>query len=382
MVRPLNVTRPETRILIVAPSGRMLAASARRGGLRPVVFDLFGDSDTRELAETHVLTDENGRFDEPRLLRQVEAVVAANPVHGLVYGGGLECLPELLQRLARLVPLCGNPPEVARACKTPERFFSCLARLGIPFPETCFSSPPAGSEWLVKPRCGTGGKRVGFHAARDGAGAEVYFQRHIQGEALSALFLADGRTARVVGFNTLWSENRSTDTPFLFAGTLNRTPLDDAQRAEIRGWVESLSGALALKGLNGLDFMFDGQRCHVLEVNPRPSATLTLYDAGYPQGLLAAHLDACSGRLPAGDLPPSVPRAWRVVHAQRDGQIPPGLEWPAWSADRPPPGACFGAGEPLCTVSAEGATGEDAAALSEARRDAVLALCSAQGRAA
>jgi predicted ATP-grasp superfamily ATP-dependent carboligase len=356
----------------------MLAASARRGGLRPVVFDLFGDSDTRELAETHVLTDENGCFDEPRLLRQVEAVVAANPVHGLVYGGGMECLPELLERLARLVPLCGNAPEVARACKTPERFFSCLARLGIPFPETRFSSPPAGPEWLVKPRCGTGGKRVGFHAAREGAGAEVYFQRHVQGAALSALFLADGRTARVVGFNTLWSENGGRDAPFLFAGTLNRAPLDDAQRREVQSWVENLSRALGLKGLNSIDFMFDGARCQVLEVNPRPSATLTLYDADYPQGLLAAHLDACAAGVPAGDLPQSPPRAWRVVYAQRDGQIPAALEWPAWSADRPLPAARFRVGEPLCTVSAEGATGEEAANLSAARRDAVLERCGAR----
>ncbi|HLF96736.1 MAG TPA: ATP-grasp domain-containing protein [Methylococcaceae bacterium] len=342
------------------------------------MFDLFGDRDTREMAETHVLTDENGLFDEPRLLQHVATVVAAHSVRGLVYGGGLECLPELLERLARVVPLCGNPPEVVRACKTPERFFSCLARLGIPFPETRFFPPPADPRWLVKPRCGTGGKRVGFHAAREGAGAAVYFQRHVSGVALSALFLADGRTARVVGFNTLWSENRGGETPFLFAGTLNRTPLGDAHRAEVQGWVESLSGALGLTGLNGLDFMFDGQRCHVLEVNPRPSATLTLYDADYPQGILAAHLDACAGRLPAGDLPASPPRAWRVVYAPRDGQIPPVLEWPAWSADRPPPGARFRAGEPLCTVCAEGATGEDAAALSTARCDAVLALCGAQ----
>jgi predicted ATP-grasp superfamily ATP-dependent carboligase len=209
------------------------------------------------------------------------------------------------------------------------------------------------------------------------AGAAVYFQRYIEGAALSALFLADGRTARVVGFNDMWSENLGGSTPFLFAGALNRTPLDDALRAEVRRWVDALSGALGLKGLNGLDFMFDGQRCHVLEINPRPGATLALYDADYPRGLLAAHLDACAGKLPADDLPPSPPRAWRVVYAQRDGEIPPELEWPVWSADRPQPGARFRAGEPLCSVIAEGATREDAATLSEARRDVILARCGA-----
>jgi predicted ATP-grasp superfamily ATP-dependent carboligase len=355
----------------------MLAASARRAGWRPVVFDLFGDSDTRAMAETFVVADENGGLDAPRILREVKAFAAAQPVHGLVYGGGMECRPELLGRLARLATLLGNPPPVARECKTPERFFSCLTRLAIPFPETRFSPPPDGAGWLVKPRCGTGGKRVGFHAARDVAGAGVYFQRYIQGAALSALFLADGRTARVVGFNEMWSENPNGATPFLFAGTLNRAPLDDALRAEVRSWVEALSGALGLKGLNGLDFMFDGQRCHVLEVNPRPGATLALYDADYPRGLLAAHLDACAGKLPDGDPPLSPPRAWRIVYARRDGEIPPELEWPGWSADRPLPDARFRAGDPLCSVFAQGATREDAATLSEARRDAILAWCGA-----
>ncbi len=38
-------------VLIAALSGRALAACARRGGYRPLVADLFGDLDTRELAE-------------------------------------------------------------------------------------------------------------------------------------------------------------------------------------------------------------------------------------------------------------------------------------------------------------------------------------------
>ncbi|MDB5557347.1 MAG: hypothetical protein JWQ36_281, partial [Enterovirga sp.] len=37
-------------ILILAQSGRALAAAARRAGLRPYVADLFGDEDTRALA--------------------------------------------------------------------------------------------------------------------------------------------------------------------------------------------------------------------------------------------------------------------------------------------------------------------------------------------
>src|SRR4026208_811968 len=44
-------SRPEPRsLLIVAISGRQLAASARRAGLTPLVADFFADADTQELA--------------------------------------------------------------------------------------------------------------------------------------------------------------------------------------------------------------------------------------------------------------------------------------------------------------------------------------------
>src|SRR5438105_11965109 len=40
-------------VLIVAASGRALAASARRGGFTPLVADFFGDQDTLALAPAH-----------------------------------------------------------------------------------------------------------------------------------------------------------------------------------------------------------------------------------------------------------------------------------------------------------------------------------------
>ncbi|HEX8417993.1 MAG TPA: tetrahydromethanopterin C1 transfer protein, partial [Methylobacterium sp.] len=80
-------------ILIAAQSGRALAQAARRAGLRPLVVDLFGDSDTLALAEHHRWA--GGRFGSGRL--GGEAVLAAldelaglsrTPPIGIVLGSG------------------------------------------------------------------------------------------------------------------------------------------------------------------------------------------------------------------------------------------------------------------------------------------------------
>ena len=41
-------------VVIIAASGRALAASARRGGYVPLVVDWFGDADTLALSAAHV----------------------------------------------------------------------------------------------------------------------------------------------------------------------------------------------------------------------------------------------------------------------------------------------------------------------------------------
>ena len=62
----------------------------------------------------------------------------------------------------------------------------------------------------------------------------------------------------------------------------------------------ALAGLVAATGLSGLvsaDLMVDGEAWWLLEVNPRPGATLDLLDRG-PVPLFHAHLAASRGRLP------------------------------------------------------------------------------------
>jgi predicted ATP-grasp superfamily ATP-dependent carboligase len=333
----------------------MLARSAARSGLRPVVLDLYADTDTRQHAAAWAQVPPGPvGFEPAALLAAAARLASAEQGYALAYGSGLDLAPDLLERLSLGRQVYGNCLEALRLVKSPVAFFGLLDRLGIPYPETRFDPPSDPRGWLVKPGCGEGGKGVGFCAQSGRAGAGGYYQRHLPGPPRSALFLADGVNARLIGFNTLWTASLPGQ-PFLFAGAVNRTDLSPAQRAEVSAHLARLTQAAGLKGLNCLDFMLDeAGACRVLEINPRPSATLGLYDADFPEGLLARHLRACRGELGAPWQPGVMARAFRVWFADHDFAVPDTLDWPAWCADRPPADTFIRAGEPLCSVEAEG----------------------------
>lgn len=338
------------RLLVVGRSARMMVGSAARAGLRPVALDLYADADTRECAEAceAVASGEIG-FGPAALL---EAAARLAPAYPLVYGSGLDVAPDVLSQLAQGREVFGNSSELLRQLKTPETFFELLHRLDIPFPEIRFSPPHNSENWLLKSGCSEGGMGVRF-CAQGGAGAGDYFQRRLPGAPFSALFLADGENAQILGFNTLWTASHF-GRPFLFVGAINRAGLGREQRMHVQRHVMRLVRAKGLIGLNSLDFMVEGETCRVLEINPRPSATLALYDPDFPEGLLARHIRACRGRLydtgPCGE----AARAFAVVFAPRTIEVSDAMAWPEWCADRPVAGSVIEAGQPLCTVEAEG----------------------------
>jgi predicted ATP-grasp superfamily ATP-dependent carboligase len=251
---------------------------------------------------------------------------------------------------------------VLSTVRSPHSFFPLLDRLGIRHPEVRYTAPSDLAGWLVKEPGGAGGTRV-RPAGRGRVRSTTYFQRHMPGQVCSVLFLANGRQAFVVGFNQQWTSDSHPALPFLYGGAVGHASLPAGVERAIRDRVDALAAATGLVGLNGIDFLLDGESWSVLELNPRPTATMELYDPDYERGLLEWHLRACSGELP-GSVPASrLSRASTIVHAARPWQVAAAFEFPGWCRDLPPPGTRFASGDPVCTVHAEADTPEAAVSL-------------------
>jgi len=350
----------QASLLLVSASGRALAQSAARCGMRAVVLDLFNDMDVREVASSsRCVAGRSGKFDGAKLLAAAADLCPPETCAGFVYGSGLEGRPRLLERLARGRQLFGNPASTVALVKDPRRFFPLLDSLGIPHPEVRLDPPDDVSRWLVKRIGGAGGGHVRPARSRHRARPFRYFQALQAGRTLSALFAADGRRAQLIGFNEQWSAFARSTSPYCYGGAVSHPALPASVCQSVTAMLDHLVGATKLVGLNGLDFILAGEVPWVLEVNPRPTATIDLHDADVEGGLLALHLRACRGELVR--IPRSVgSRAHAIVYADRPVRVPAGMAWPDWSTDIPAGGSLIRTGAPVCSVHAAAADSDQA----------------------
>jgi hypothetical protein len=78
------------------------------------------------------------------------------------YTGAVENHPDLIDAIARVHPLAGNPGDVVRRLRDPVHLAAAARAAGLSFPKT-ISSPdriPLDGTWLVKPLASAGGRGI------------------------------------------------------------------------------------------------------------------------------------------------------------------------------------------------------------------------------
>ena len=334
----------------------MLADLAKRDGRPVVAFDLFGDLDLRRSASRVV--------KRGGLTALVDVAVAEAP-GDVVYGASFENHPALVARLAERHVLLGNPPSTLRAVRDPAQLGAALS--GLPYPRTTLTAPSSG-RWLRKSLRGGGGIQV--RAWRDGAlPAGTYLQEHIDGVACSAAAVGDGKDAVVLGLTEQLVGQRAFGVRgHRWCGNLVPPRMPSGELlAQARATCSRLAGAFALRGLFGVDFIWDGERAWTVEVNPRPTASLEAIEAASGVGVFDAHLRGCAGELPriGAQRPGAAGKA--VLFATEDVVVGDSMGWPERGVrDVPHPGERIAAGRPICTVVATAATPGEALASLEA----------------
>jgi predicted ATP-grasp superfamily ATP-dependent carboligase len=344
----------------------MLAELATRDGQRVVAFDLFGDLDLRRSASRVVTPSELGGG---RMRALVDAAAMEAP-SGVVYGAGLENHPALVARLAGRHALLGNTPGTLRAVRTPARVGAALHDAGLPYPRTFVTAPAERSRrWLRKPLRGGGGTRV--HEWRGGRlPAGTFVQERIDGVACSAAVVGDGVDAVVLGLTEQLVGRRAFGVRgYRWCGNIAPPRLPAGEREALLGQARAicscLAGAFALRGLFGVDFMWDGERAWTVEVNPRPTASLEAIEAlrPHPPGVFDAHLRACAGALPRVEPGRSGAAGKAVLFATENVVIGDSVRWLECGVrDVPHPGERIAAGRPVCTLVTTAATPQDALA--------------------
>lgn len=369
-----------TNLLVIGASARWFAESARRAGWRVAAIDLFNDQDLKEACSQIVwLTP----AEYPAAIPARAAQLPPGPV---VYGGGLENHPLVLTQLAADRPVAGNGPATFRAIRQPAGLAALAAAAGWQFPET-HADPatlPTAGRFLQKPRASAGGHGIVRWTAGQQPVPAACWQRLVAGVPLSVSLLLGTDRPRLLGLcrqfvGLPWCHA----APFGFCGGVE-LPLpgpDEPLRQSLEQLLGQLASQTGLAGLVGVDFILprslpgESPQPTLIEINPRPTATMELIERRSSANLAAVQLAAFGWPSPE---PPPPPRAshccWAkailfapapvTVTATLDQQLRLAAEatraadetdWPLL-ADRPVVGSQIAAGRPILTVFAAAVT--------------------------
>jgi predicted ATP-grasp superfamily ATP-dependent carboligase len=367
----------EPSLLIFGASARAAAFSALRAGLRPWCADLFADADLRARCPTVRVP---GDVYPRGFLRLVDRELPGP----WMYTGALENRWELVEAMTRHRPLWGNGELALRRARSPWLVAHLLREAELPSLAVHPGphDPGPGGRWLLKSWAGAGGRGIRFW---DGQTCRVrptaYFQEYVEGTPCAAVYVGDGRQARLLGVTRqLVGEAWLNAAPFHYCGSLG--PL--TPEPDLRGLLQRLGDVLAdrcfLRGVFGIDFIGKDGFPWAVEVNPRYTASVEVLEHATGVPALALHRRVFDPTAPAH--PQAVPVepgivGKAVLFAREPLTFPDDGPWlsavrapgPVWEvpafADAPGAGERIEAGRPVLSFFARAAS--EAACLEELR---------------
>ena len=195
-----------------------------------------------------------------------------------------------------------------------------------------------------------------------------------QAKSVSALFLANGTTCRILGFSEQWAAPRPRH-PFRYGGAA----APGSSRAG-HGRSTVPRGARALgshRAARSVQRRFPGRSGRLSPAGDQSPAGC---DAG---SVCSARPVPCAPiRLP-GRSDSHAPRVTRRQSQRHclcpppDRRCRPGFDWPGWAADRQPAGVPVPTHAPFCTVHADAPRTDAARALAGERIELILRLAEA-----
>lgn len=371
------------RVVIAGVSTRAAAESAANAGFDVVAIDAFGDIDQHPAVKSLVLPRQDPvpftALDAVQAVRDVAADAAA-------YLSPFENHPRAVAALTSGRTLWGNPTDVLRRVRDPFLLAGSLRRRGFAAPITRVdvTSEVDPSDWLVKPFRSGGGHGVRQWEAGMRVREGFYVQERIAGVPASIVFVAaNGRAVPLGVSRQLIGDPAFGASGYRYCGNVLASTGDEIITDAVFDHLTALAGEVAaefgLVGVNGIDCVIRDGVPYAIEVNPRWCSSMELVERLYGVSLFGAHAAACAeGTLPPFDLArerrpaPVIGKA--IVFASSDVGAADTRSWLGDDSvrDVPKPYERCAAGQPICTVFAQGSNYDTCVSALAARARAIL----------
>ncbi len=297
-----------------------MAESAVRNGYSAIALDAFGDRDLRALTESHSLHRDFNSVYSTKALFQASRSLTFDMV---AYTSNLENHPKILRQFEAKHQIIGNSPQVTISVRNWPTLFPKLKQAGFSVPDTIFPDDSreinTRRQWLVKPLLSGGGHGIKFaipgtqylsrktKVFRDKYCVPGFMlQEYIPGKSCSASFVANGKECVVLGITEqLIGLRQFGSHGFRYCGNILPLPelcspvAGNKTLEQVNNLASFLTKAYGLIGVNGVDFILNGDRVYLIEVNPRYSASMELIERAYNFPIFHLHTQAVlNGILP------------------------------------------------------------------------------------
>ncbi len=288
------------KLLIIGASVRAQVESAIRAGYPVEGWDLFADHDTRAACQraspgmATILRIES--FD-----RVAEAVANARSINlrqpsnrwqpdVAIVCGGVEQHTSAIAAIEDWLPIAGCSAESGALLTKQDLLQEVIAAAG------CMVAPVSErlpdqvipSDWLYKPIPSSGGLGIRTGLDLDLSESEDesrrslnhIFQQRIDGESCSSLYVAtDGRSKLVGSTRQLVGDDRLTDSPFAWCGSIGpvRLPADRESQLSMLG--EILTDTFNLRGVFGVDFILNDDGIWPVDINARIPGSAEVFES-------------------------------------------------------------------------------------------------------
>jgi len=326
-------------VAIVGGSARAAAGSALRAGWSPWCIDLFADSDLRAMAPVTRIPFADYPQRIPQLLKDA-------PPGPVIYTGGLENHPRIIEQIAAEREVWGNSAATVRQVRDPFVVATLFQANRIECPQ--LSKVREAGDYLKKPLRGAGGLNIAIATPDEPSPAGYYFQQFIPGPAYAAVYFANedrcyllGVTEQIVGEPALNAK------PFHYAGSIGPVPLSFRAESTLKRIGEVLYANVGMRGVFGVDFILNDNQVWPVEVNPRYTASIEVVERA--TGIAAFTLDRFAF--------PTQPLLWgkAILFASRRVVVRQDFLKFLDAADVPAPGEIIEANWPILTLFTSGA---------------------------
>jgi uncharacterized protein len=323
-------------------------------------MDVFGDLDTRARSNFQLLNDYP--TDCLSLLSDIQP-------DAICVTGAMENYPGILQKLTTRATLLAPAVNQIARMRDPSNLQSVLTNSNWQYPRTFVANenlPNDETLWLKKPIASAGGQGIHAFDNTDLGSREPtkIIQERISGRNISVSFLMHPARTDLLGCTEQLLGHRELQaSEFQYCGSIGPLHLPSSINKQLHELGQFLQHEYSLRGLIGVDLILHDDQLWLIEINPRYTASMELFEPQFNRSMIQLHLDSFSSHPATFNRIDHANMHYgkAVLFARETTEIPNEFQ-PIWHAalncqqppvaDLPPIGAIIQAGHPLFTIFA------------------------------